>query len=90
MSRRYLGWVPRAARITVAPAQKPATPAVLGLRTRRSLGYDRGGSACHVTPLPRKMPRPTREVVAPAQKPATSAVLGLRPGRVGVPCHAAT
>jgi|GEM_PF-5829274 len=44
---------------------------------------------------PGRVPRPTREVVAPAQKPATSAVLGLRtswlrPGRVGVPCHAAT
>jgi len=36
-------------RETVAPAQKPATPAFLGYGP---YGYDLGGSACHVTPLP--------------------------------------
>ncbi|MBS3938419.1 MAG: hypothetical protein KGZ50_07600 [Peptococcaceae bacterium] len=45
MSRRYL-WNCRVDPWGgVAPAQKPATSAVLGLHA------DRGGSACHVTPL---------------------------------------
>ncbi|MBS3937285.1 MAG: hypothetical protein KGZ50_01760 [Peptococcaceae bacterium] len=37
-----------ATREAVAPAQKPAT-------SGRSLGYDGGGSACHVTPLPGRL-----------------------------------
>ncbi|MBS3938184.1 MAG: hypothetical protein KGZ50_06395 [Peptococcaceae bacterium] len=49
MSRRYLGRVPLPTREVVAPAQKPATSAWFFHH-----GYDRGGSACHVTPLPRE------------------------------------